>query len=116
MRIVLLTALLGVALAGCAPLRPVTEASDYQLCQAIILGNRGGQEVVNAEQQRRGLDCNPYLASIQMGEQARQQNISNGLWMMQMARPQPMATPAVSPSVICTTRPGPSGTTSTVCQ
>lgn len=100
------------SMVGCAqqPVgTPANLASDYQLCQAVILGNshQSGQAPVIAEQQRRGLDCAPYAQAIVQQDAARRQHALQAYQILQANRPAPMPVyqippPTPSPSVNCT--------------
>lgn len=110
MRIVVLAA--AVAIAGCAQQqpRPVDQASNYELCQAIILGNPGpgGQWVVENERIKRSLDCAPYAQAIVQQDAARRQQALQAMQILQASQPvyQPIPVqPLPSPSrVNCTSQ------------
>lgn len=102
------------AVAGCAhqqqamQSRPVTEATNYDLCQAVILGNPGpgGQWVVENERIKRSLDCAPYSQAIVQQDAARRQQAMQALQIMQASQPvyQPVPVPQLPQQVNCTSQ------------
>lgn len=114
MRIVLFS--VALALAGCQSVEQLRalapQQSDYTICTSLVAMNPNLRQAAGEEQARRGLDCRPYAPSMA----AQQQQINSGISLLQAAQP-PMVVPAAPPqSVICTSRPGPGGTATTVCQ
>lgn len=116
------------ALGGCAIQQQSPEqiykwtlqASDYQICSAVITGQGNFQRIAGHEQQARRLDCAPYANAVIAEQNGRRQEAAaqaaSGLLLLQAAQPRVVMQPMpVSPSVICTSRPGPGGTVTTVC-
>jgi hypothetical protein len=114
--------LAGVALlGGCQSVEQLRalapQQSDYTICSSMVAGNPNLRQVAAEEQQRRRLDCTPHLGMIAAQQQSNALQTATGLQLLQMAQPQPvMPAPMPPMSVICTSRPGPGGTSSTVCQ
>jgi hypothetical protein len=79
--------------------------SDYEICRAVVMGNPSLAMVAGEEQARRSLNCQPYMASIQMRMQNEQANNAMALQLLQMSRPQPYMLPMPAPSVNCVSRP-----------
>lgn len=111
MRLVLIVAV--VALTGCQTMEQLRatapQQSDYEICRASTYGGPALVQVAWEERTRRGLNCEPYMASIQMNHQARQQQAAqeaaSGLQLLQMSRPQPMMGPPMFPQPIsCSSR------------
>lgn len=114
MRIVLFS--VALALTGCQSvdqLRALApQQSDYTICTSLVSMNPNMRQAAGEEMARRRLDCRPYGPAIA----AQQQQINNGVTLLQASQPQPVMAPMPAQSVICTSRPGPGGTATTVCQ
>jgi hypothetical protein len=113
------------ALAGCAAQQPTApeiykwslQATDYQICRAVILGQGNVQRIAGHEQQARRLDCAPYsqavIAEANGRSQADAAALANTMLLIQAS--QPVFVPApISPPVSCVSRPS-AGTVVTSC-
>lgn len=104
-----------VALAGCQSMDQLRalapQQSDYTICTSLVSMNPNMRQAAGEEMARRQLDCRPYGAAMA----AQQQQFNNGVMLLQASQPPIMVPAAPAPSVICTSRPGPGGTVTTVC-
>jgi hypothetical protein len=74
MRLMILAA--AAVLAGCATQpqpRPVTSASNVELCEAVMYGPGDRASIPLGEIARRGIDCRDYAQAIQQAQQNRAQ-------------------------------------------
>lgn len=87
------------------------QQSDYTICQGTAASlNPNLQRAASEEAYRRGLNCSGYA-------QANQAQMMNGIQLLQMARPQPVAVqPLIPPTINCRSVPGPMGSVNTTCQ
>lgn len=88
------------------------QQTDYTICTSLVAANPNMRQAAYEEQARRRLDCSPYAGAMA----ASQLQFNNGLLLLQASQPSPTPMPMPSQSVICTSRPGPGGTATTVCQ
>jgi hypothetical protein len=65
-----------LVLAGCAtqpPTRPVTSASNVELCEAVMYGQGDQVSIPQGEIARRGINCQDYMPAIMQAQQNRAQ-------------------------------------------
>lgn len=88
--------LMPAVLAGCATLADlqatVGNASNFQLCRAMILASSDVANIARGEAARRGLDCAPYAAAVMQQEQAN--NAATNALARQLLTPAPRPFPA----------------------
>lgn len=68
--------------------RTVGNASNFQLCRAVMLAPRNVAEIAATEAQRRSLDCAPYAQSVMQNE--AQNRASQDALARQLLTPAPM--------------------------
>lgn len=94
----------GLVLVGCASpqqLRAtVGNASNFQLCRAIILAPSDVAGIAREEAVRRRLDCAPYTAGVLQNEQAS--DAATNAYVQRLLTPAPL--PAPPRSLNCTSR------------
>lgn len=90
------------------------DQSDYNICHALVTGNPTLRQVASEEMQRRRLDCNPYMGTINAQAQQDRARAMMGLQLLQQAQPQPVPVQPIPQPIRCTSR-NVLGTVQTVC-
>jgi hypothetical protein len=96
MRVVL--PLVGVLLAGCQSLADLEQkapnASNFQICRAVMLAPGDVANIARREAARRSLDCSPYAQAVLQQENANQAATNAAVQrLLAPQQPQPMMIP-----------------------
>lgn len=73
----------------------VGNASNFQLCRAIMLAPQNVAQIAREEASRRSLDCEPYASGVLQSERANDA-AANALAQRLLSPPQPAYQPPVS--------------------
>lgn len=98
------TALIALAcatLAGC-----VTQPQEYgtvKLCDAYFYGSSHPRAAINAEVERRGINCEQYAGAVQ-AERARKDAAFNALSQNPLFQQRPAPQMMIQPSITCRSR------------
>jgi hypothetical protein len=108
-----------VVLAGCStqpPSRPVTSASNVELCEAVMYGPGDQASIPQGEIARRGVNCQDYMPAIMQAQQNRAQ-AAQILMQQQPNQYRPLAIPPpIRPQQTTCTTQRVGGTLQTVCR